>query len=196
MFCVARYHADMNIGVLAVQGNFAEHRAILQKLGVSHTEVRTTGDLLEADHLIIPGGESTVISRFLQQSGLDQEIIQRYQAGTLPLLATCAGAILLAKEVTGKNAPPSLGLLDITIDRNAYGSQVQSFEVELDVTGAGPVHASFIRAPRITRVGDQVEVLATHKDAPVLVRQDGIVAATFHPELHGEVAIHKLWLGA
>jgi len=207
----------MNVGVLAFQGDFAEHIGVLRSLKVQAIEIRTLEDLNEVDRLIIPGGESTVMAQFLESTGIGKEIVRRanqqhLSVGAnnerkerkdrkeskdrpLAVFGTCAGAILLAKTVMGKNAPKSLGLIDITIDRNAYGTQLQSFEAALKIMGIpSSVPVAFIRAPRITRVGADVEVLATYKGDPVLVRQGCILVATFHPEVRGEAAIHRLFL--
>lgn len=184
------------IGVLALQGDFAEHLAVLQTLGVDARAVRTPAEIEPCRGLVLPGGESTTIGKLLTTSGLRPVIIERGQVGTLGLYGTCAGAILLASAVTGKNAPEPLGLLDITVDRNAYGTQLQSFEDDLEIAGTGRIRTSFIRAPRITRVGEGVEVLATHGGYPVLVRSGNVIAGTFHPETHGENRIHRMLVEA
>ncbi len=181
----------MTIGILALQGDFAEHGAVLRKLGVNVCEVRTSEDLSDdLQGLILPGGESTVIGRFLAEEGISTAIRRR----RMPLLGTCAGGILLAKEVTGKNAPPTLALLDVTIERNSYGNQCESFAAEIDVRGCGRKRVSFIRAPRIARVGRGVEVLALHEGTPVLVRSRDVIAATFHTEVWGDAWLHRLWI--
>ncbi len=184
----------MIVGILSFQGDVAEHAAVLSALSVQSTEVRTVDDLKKIDRLIIPGGESTVIARHLSISGLDKEIIKMAKAG-MPVFGTCAGAILLARKATGKNAPSTLGLIDITVDRNAYGAQLDSFEALISVKG-GPksVAVSFIRAPIITWTGKGVEVLATHGKHPVLVRQGKILAAACHPEMRGSVEMHEIFL--
>ena len=185
----------MTVGVLAFHGDFAEHLEILRELRVTALEIRSLDDLKNVDRLIIPGGESTVMSRFLEETGMAQEIRRRVKNGKFPVYGTCAGAILLAEKVTGKNAPRSLGLMKITIDRNAYGTQLQSFGTELGVHGIhGKVPVCFIRAPIITKIGMGVQVLATHKGNPVLVRQGNLLAGTFHPEVNGETAIHEMFL--
>ncbi|MSR87078.1 pyridoxal 5'-phosphate synthase glutaminase subunit PdxT [Candidatus Peribacteria bacterium] len=185
----------MTIGVLAFHGDFAEHLDVLKSLSVQCREVRSLADLDKVHRLIIPGGESTVMSRFLDESGLDKEIIKRVVQGSLPIYGTCAGAILLAKKVTGKNAPRSLKLIDMVIDRNAYGTQAQSFQTELKLKGMKkPLPVAFIRAPMITKVGEDVEVLASHNGFPVLVKQGSVLAGTFHPEVRGQDAIHRLFL--
>jgi 5'-phosphate synthase pdxT subunit len=179
------------VGILAVHGNVAEHRAVLHALGQSSVDVRSPADLERCTHLIIPGGESTVMAQFLENTGLHDAIVHRTADSTLAILGTCAGAILLAKEVTGHRAPRSLNLLDITMERNAYGSQTDSFEDVIDAGPIGMLRCAFIRAPRITRVGKTVDVLATRNDEPIIVRNQRIVAATCHPEQRGETRMHQ-----
>lgn len=185
----------MKIGILAFQGDVAEHADVLAQLAVDSVEVRSCNDLNQVSGLIIPGGESTVMAKFLVLSGLNSAIQQRVKGGNLAVFGTCAGAILTAKEATGKRAPESLDLIDMTIERNAYGTQRDSFDAVLQVLGiAHPVACSFIRAPKITRAGDGVDILATYEQQPVLVRQGNVLAATCHPELRGETAIHALFI--
>ncbi len=185
----------MVVGVLAFQGDFAEHIDVLHAMHVPSVEVRSVADLSKVNALIIPGGESTVIAKFLASTKVGSEIIKRTKAGTLFLYGTCAGAILLSKKATGKNAPRTLGLMDVTVDRNAYGSQVDSFETTLRIHGIkAPIHVSFIRAPKITRIGKYVEVLAEFDGEPVLVRQGNVMIGTFHPEVRHETALHELFL--
>ena len=187
----------MVVGVLAFQGDFAEHITVLHRLHVPSLEVRTIQDLSKIDALIIPGGESTVIAQCLHLSGVGREIVRRVKNIQRPMLVygTCAGAIVLAKNVTGKNAPRPLGLIDITAERNAYGTQADSFEAVLRIGGIhGSVRASFIRAPKITRVGKGVEVISKYKGQPVLVRQGNVLAGTFHPEAREETAVHGLFI--
>jgi 5'-phosphate synthase pdxT subunit len=193
------YSYQVRIGVLAFQGDFAEHIDVLQKLGVDAVEVRSLEELSHINALILPGGESTVIARFLRETGVGEEITKRVNGskGKKPLtvFGTCAGAIVLAKEATGKNAPETLGLIDITVDRNAYGTQVDSFETSLSIKGIPkPVPVVFIRAPKITRVGKEVEVLAKQAGIPVLVRQGNVLVATFHSEVRSSKAVHALFL--
>lgn len=185
----------MQVGVLAFHGDFAEHMAILHSLGIACCEVRSTADLSSCTHLIIPGGESTVMAKFLWESGV-AELTQNFvRSGSLAVYGTCAGAILIAEDVTGKNAPKSLRLMDIAVDRNAYGSQIDSFEASLSIADIDKlVDASFIRAPKITRVGKEVEVLSSYNGDPVLVRSGKILVGTFHPEVRSESAIHQLFL--
>ncbi len=184
----------MKPGILDFHGNVAEHAAILELLGHKPVLVRSVEDLSGVTHLIIPGGESTVISKFLFESGLAQIIIERVNDQSLAIFGTCAGAILLAKEVTGKKTPKSLGLLDIAIERNAYGTQAQSFEDTIRVKGLGTISVRFIRAPVITKVSGGVEVLTLYGDQPVVVQSKRILATTCHPELLGETTLHEYFL--
>jgi 5'-phosphate synthase pdxT subunit len=183
----------MKIGVLAVQGDFAAHKRMLARIGVQSVEVRTPADLQSIAGLIMPGGESTTMLKFLIEEALAEPIKDFARAGT-PIFGTCAGAILLAHEVTGP-AQPSLRLIDITVERNAYGRQVDSFvgEAETELAG-GSLEAVFIRAPRIRRLGPGVETLARVDGEPVLVREGNIIAATFHPELGGDQRVHRLFV--
>ena len=179
------------VGVLAIQGDFAAHARALQRIGVNAIEVRRAEGLNATEALIIPGGESTTMLKFIEEERLAEPIVAFARQGR-PILGTCAGAILLAREVYNPRQA-SLGLIDIGVERNGYGRQVDSFiaGVETDV-GAGPLEAVFIRAPKIKRVGPEVETLATLRGEPVLVRQANILAATFHPELTGDDRIHCL----
>ncbi len=185
----------MTVGVLSFHGDFAEHIAILHSMKQKAIEVRSVDDLTRIDHLIIPGGESTVMSRFLVMTGVGKEIQKRVKDDSLAVYGTCAGAILLARKVTGKNSPAILGLMDIRIERNAYGTQLESFQCNLKIKGVKkPLPVAFIRAPIITAVGKGVEVFSTHDGNPVLVRQGRVLAGTFHPEVRGETAIHEMFL--
>ncbi len=176
----------MLIGVLALQGDYAAHREALHQRGAAAREVRTAADLEELSGIVLPGGESTTMMSFLRGSPLAEELVRRIRAGT-PVLATCAGVILLAREV--RNPPQdSLGLLDVVVERNAYGRQRESAVVPLKVAdtaalGCRTMEGVFIRAPRIVAHGPDVAVWARRGSDPVLVRQGGILAATFHPEL-------------
>ena len=193
------------IGILAFQGGVAEHAAILKKLGQRVLEVRTVEDLEKCDGLIIPGGESTTIGFFLEATGLMEQIRKRAKRG-LPILGTCAGAIVLAKKIESDKVPPSLRLMDIAIKRNGYGKQIDSFYADLRLTaatdrkhrGLSPIKnslkAAFIRAPIIQNVGPNVETLAYHQQAPVLVQQGKKLAATFHPELRNDATLHQYFL--
>lgn len=182
----------MKIGVLAIQGDFAAHAQALKRIGVTAVEIRRADELLSVAGLIIPGGESTTMLKFVQEENL-AEPIKRFATGGKPVFGTCAGAILLARAV--QNPPQaSLGLIDIAVARNAYGRQVDSFIGEVDTSLAGgPLEAVFIRAPRILSVGPEVEIIARHGDAPVLVRENNILAATFHPELTADERTHRLF---
>jgi len=194
----------MRIGVLALQGDFREHLAMLRSLHVGvetveAVEVRTPEELATVDALVIPGGESTTIGRLAVLYGLVDAIAERVVAG-MPILGTCAGMIFLASS-TVEYEQPQLGVLDAAVRRNAFGRQVDSFEADLDVVGlAEPMHAVFIRAPWIVKVGADVEVLASVEDEfgephPVLVRQGRILATSFHPELTNDARLHAMLAG-
>ena len=187
----------MKAGVLALQGAFREHREVLDALGVEAVEVRVPEDLGGLDALFMPGGESTTIGKLLETSGLRKPLSAALTDG-LPAFGTCAGLILLADDVrdaAGVASPPALGVLDCTVMRNAYGRQRESFEAGLSVTGIeGDFPGVFIRAPVVERVGDAVEALAAHDAHPVMVRQGAIWAATFHPELSGDLRLHQRFL--
>ena len=173
----------LRIGVLAVQGNFREHANVLRRLGAEPVEVRLPEHLQGLDGLILPGGESTAITRLMQLYGLD-EALRSFEA---PVFGTCAGMIVLDRE--------HLGLGDFTVRRNAFGRQVHSFEADLDIGhGDEPVRAVFIRAPWIEDTGPDVEVLAEVDGHPVLARQGRILVAAFHPELTDDTRIHELFL--
>jgi pyridoxal 5'-phosphate synthase pdxT subunit len=176
------------VGVLALQGSFEAHAKILAKLGASVREVRVPADLEGLDALIMPGGESTVMTLGIEREGLAEPLRELVRAGT-PVLGTCAGMIMLDRE--------HLGLLDLRVRRNAFGRQLRSFEadVELDGVGGGPIHAVFIRAPWVEEYGHDVEVLARVDGHPVAVRQGNLLAVAFHPELSGDTRLHALLLG-
>ena len=181
------------IGVLALQGGFAAHRDALSRLGVDVAEVRRVAELDALDGLVIPGGESTTLLNLMADEPWFQGL-RAFHARGGRVLGTCAGAILLAREAQGP-AQPSLGLIDATVERNAYGRQVDSFETTLDCPAAGgPVSAVFIRAPRFRRLGPEVEVLASLGEEPVMARQAHVLATTFHPELTPDDRIHRLFL--
>lgn len=189
----------VRVGVLALQGDFREHIALLGSLGVEAFEVRTVEELSRADALVFPGGESTTIGRLARIYGLIEPLRRRIESGT-PALGTCAGMIFLGAATTGPDQP-QLGVLDVVVERNAFGRQVDSFEADLDVAGlARPMHAVFIRAPWIAKVGAGVEVLASVTDPasgehhPVVVRQGNILATSFHPELIGDTRVHEMML--
>ena len=173
----------MRIGVLAVQGNFREHAAVLRRLGVEVVEVRKPDQLERLDGLVIPGGESTAIGRLIGLYGLE-EAIRRF---TQPIFGTCAGMILLGRD--------HLGLADLSVRRNAYGRQVASFEADLELAGEEePLRGVFIRAPELEEIGPDVEVLAELDGMPVLVRDGRILAASFHPELTDDTRVHERFL--
>lgn len=183
----------MKIGVLALQGAFAEHVAVLHAIGVEAVEVRLPRDLEAADGLIIPGGESTTMRRLIDRWGLHQPIMDLAARGA-PLFGTCAGMIVLAREIVG-DEEPVLPLLDVTVERNAFGRQLDSFEADLQVPvlGSQPVHGVFIRAPIVDRVGPGVDVMARLDDGRVVaVRERNVIATAFHPELAGETRFHRL----
>ena len=186
----------MKAGVLALQGAFREHREALDALGVDTVEVRTPDDLSCVETLFLPGGESTTMTKLVDSSRLRAPLADRIAAG-LPVFATCAGLILLARDVLdGRPDQESLGVLDVTVRRNAYGRQRESFEAPLEVDGlpGGAFPGVFIRAPVVETAGDAVDVLATYDDHPVLVRSGAIWAATFHPELSGDLRLHRRFL--
>ena len=187
--------ADVRVGVLALQGDFAEHLAALRALGADAIEVRTLEELRSVDGLVIPGGESTTIARLLIAFDLIEPLRELIGQG-LPVWGTCAGAILLAKRVPNLDRPP-LAVMDITVERNAFGRQVDSFEADLKVEGIEgvPVHAIFIRAPIIQRAGRGVAVLATLKDGTIVAAREGhLLATSFHPELTEDRRMHGLFL--
>ena len=180
------------IGVLAIQGDFAAHARALRCAGAVPVEIRRADDLSSVDGLILPGGESTTILKFIEEEGFEGEILDFARAGK-PIFGTCAGAIILAREVYNP-AQASLGLIDIAVERNAYGRQVDSFIAETDdAFDGGALEAVFIRAPRIKELGQNVEVLARLNGEPVLVRQRRIVCSTFHPELTADDRVHRLF---
>jgi pyridoxal 5'-phosphate synthase pdxT subunit len=173
----------VTIGVLALQGNFREHAAMLRALGAEVAEVRLPEQLEGLDGLVIPGGESTAIMRLMRLYGLE-EAIRRF-AG--PILGTCAGMILLDRA--------HLGLVDLEVERNAYGRQLASFEADLELAGdEEPLHGVFIRAPRVADAGPGVEILAEHDGVPVLLREGRFLVASFHPELTADTRVHERFL--
>ena len=185
----------MTVGVLALQGAFRAHIDKLADLGAETTEVRRPEHLEEVDALIMPGGESTTMSMLLESSGLFDELSTRIDAG-MAVFGTCAGLILLSSNIEdGRDDQRSFGRLDIDVQRNGYGRQVESFEAEIETTVTDePVHSVFIRAPRIVRLGDDVEVLAEARGDAVLVRNGNALGAAFHPELSNSTKIHRLFL--
>tara|TARA_Y100000590_G_scaffold403969_1_gene491100 strand:- start:14215 stop:14799 length:585 start_codon:yes stop_codon:yes gene_type:complete len=182
------------VGVLGLQGAYAKHAAVLQRLDIQSIDVRSRNDLDKCEGLIIPGGESTTMTKLIEENDLYDAIIQFAEEN--PIFGTCAGMILMATHVEDDRVK-TLNLIDITVDRNAYGRQVDSFVNELDVRTDGEsftMRCVFIRAPRIAELGDGVEVLASIDDEPVLVRQGHHLAAAFHPELTSETRIHSYFL--
>jgi 5'-phosphate synthase pdxT subunit len=177
---------SQRVGILALQGDFEAHARILRSLDAEPVEVRVPSDLDGLDALIIPGGESTVMTLGIEREGLAEPLRELIGSGR-PVLGTCAGMIMLDRD--------HLGVLDISAQRNAFGRQLRSFEAELDVDGVGALHAVFIRAPWVSEHGDQVEVLAEVDGHPVAVRQGNVIAVAFHPELTGETRLHRLLLG-
>ena len=182
------------VGVLALQGDYAAHQVALEDAGAEAYEARTLADLNCADALVLPGGESTVIGGLLVRFGLLDRLIERIREG-LPVFGTCAGLILLAARVDGREQP-GIRLLDASVLRNAYGRQIASFRatVRTSLPGAESLEAVFIRAPRITSWGSKVVVLAEHKGDPILVRQGSMVGCTFHPELVPGAVVHRWFL--
>jgi 5'-phosphate synthase pdxT subunit len=185
----------VKVGLLALQGAVGLHGEALRDLGATPVEVRTPTDLADVDALIVPGGESTTISKLLATSELTEPLSERIAAG-MPTFGTCAGMIVLADEVLdGRPDQKPLGAVDITVRRNAFGRQVDSFEADLDVSGMDSAfHAVFIRAPFVERVGPQVEVLASVGEHPVLCRQANVLVCAFHPELQPDRRLHERFL--
>lgn len=179
------------IGILALQGAFAEHAKMLAELGVPSKEIRKRSDFTSLDGLILPGGESTVQGKLLKEEGLFSPI-QEAIAGGLPVLGTCAGMILLAKKLEN-DENVYFGALDVTVRRNAYGRQLGSFSADLEIKGIGMFPAVFIRAPYVTETG-RAETLAAFEGKTVAVRQGNILATAFHPELTGDVRLHEYFL--
>ncbi len=179
--------ADLKVGVLALQGDFEAHAATLRRLGAEPREVRTPAEMEELAALVIPGGESTTIGKLIASAGLEPALRDHHEAGR-PILGTCAGLIVCDAE--------HLGFLDVTAKRNAFGRQLQSFEAELEVEGAGdePLRAVFIRAPWVERRGPEVEVLASYEGHPVAVREGSVLACAFHPELTDDPRFHAIFM--
>jgi len=181
------------VGILALQGAFREHGQSLVKCGVNVIEVRKPEDLDKCSALVMPGGESTTIGKLLNEWSLMDVIIKRTQEG-MPLFGTCAGVILMAKEIKGSNQP-RLGLLDVEVVRNASGRQVDSFEIDLTVEGLDePFTSVFIRAPYITKVGSDVQILSKHDDKIVMVKQGNLLGCSFHPELTDDLRVHQYFV--
>ena len=187
---------DLRVGVLALQGDVREHLRALRAAGAEAVEVRRPAELAGVDGLVLPGGESTTIGRLLRIFEL-LEPLRDAVADGLPVYGSCAGMILLARDVLdGRPDQPLIGGLDVVVRRNAFGRQVDSFEADLDVTGVAgpPVHAVFIRAPWVEKAGDAVTVLARVGEHPVAVRQGHLLATSFHPELTGDTRMHELFV--
>ena len=188
------------VGVLALQGDFAEHEVMLSRLGADTRQVRSAEDLKELDGLIIPGGESTTFCRLMTDFGL-YEPLRAFVRSGVPVWGTCAGMIVLAREASDLDFP-TLEAMDVEVLRNAYGRQVESFEADLEVPALGgePFHAVFIRAPVVASTGLRVEVLASvrhepdERDAPVALRQGPLIATSFHPELTADTRFHRYFL--
>jgi pyridoxal 5'-phosphate synthase pdxT subunit len=179
-------------GVLALQGDFREHARVFADAGATPVEVRSAQQLADIDCLAIPGGESTTMAKLARVGGLVEPLRDRASAG-MPILGTCAGMIVLAARVEGGD--PLFGLIDITVRRNAYGRQVDSFEADVDVEGIDHrVRGVFIRAPIVEDIGTDVRVLATHEGHPVVLEQGNLLVASFHPELVGETGLHEYLL--
>lgn len=182
------------VGVLALQGAFREHKQALERLGAKVVEVRLPAQLEGLAGLVIPGGESTTMAKLMLAYGFDVVLPDYYAAGGA-IWGTCAGAIAIATEIVGHPEQPRLALLGISVDRNAYGRQVASFEVEVPVKGLKvPFNTVFIRAPRITSVAPDIEVLAEYAGDPIMVAKDRLMATVFHPELAGDDRIHQYFL--
>jgi 5'-phosphate synthase pdxT subunit len=182
----------VRIGVLALQGDFGLHAAALRRAAVEPVEVRKPDGLDDVEGLILPGGESTTLLHLMDAWDFGSAL-RSFHASGRPLFGTCAGLILLAREVEGPSQP-SLGLIDVTVERNSYGRQRESFDAETSAElgdGREPLRMVFIRAPRIRRVGPGVEVLARHAGDPVLAREGTVLVASFHPELSGDLAVHR-----
>ncbi len=184
----------ITIGVLALQGDVREHIAMMRGLDVDCVPVRTVEEITAVDGLIIPGGESTTVGKLLDRFG-QMQAVREMPGRNKPIFGTCTGMILLAKDIEN-STQHRIGLMDITIRRNAFGRQVDSFEEDIPVDGipGGPVRAVYIRAPFVTRVGDGVQVLASHDSHPVMVRQGWLLGSAFHPELTDDNRVHKYFL--
>jgi 5'-phosphate synthase pdxT subunit len=182
----------VKVGILALQGDFEAHARATRSAGGDPFEVRTSDELAAADALIIPGGESTTIRNLATAYGLLEPLRTRAREG-LPIFGTCAGMIACARAITDGDEP-IIGVVDIDVRRNAYGRQAQSFEADIDVRGMGEMRAVFIRAPKVERVGDDIEVLASYDGDPVIVRQGPVLLTAFHPELTGDDRLHQLFV--
>ena len=183
----------MKIGVLSLQGDFKEHLEMLARCGVKTISVRLPEELKGLNGLIIPGGESTVIGSLMQRYEVDKAIVKRHKEG-MALYGACAGAILLAKKILN-SSQPTLRLLDISVKRNDYGRQLDSFETELNISKIGKFKGIFIRAPVIDRIGSGIEVLSRCNSNPVFIQTNKILASTFHPELADDARVHEHFIG-
>ena len=187
---------DVKVGVLAIQGDVREHKRQLVLAGATPFEVRTAKDLDSVQALIIPGGESTTIGMLMAEEGLIEKIQRRVKEEHFPVYGTCAGLILLAKDVIG-SSPARIGLMDITADRNAYGRQLASFEAKIRIAvlqGQSEFPAVFIRAPRIVRYGPDVTPLSTYEGSIVMAEQGSLLVSAFHPEMSGDIRIHQYFV--
>ena len=186
----------MQIGVLAIQGDVREHLRHTEEAGAQAKAVRLPGDLTGTDGLIIPGGESTTIGMLMEEYGLIEAILEKAAGGRYPIYGTCAGLILMAKNVVNGPSPARLGLMDIDASRNAYGRQIASFEVELEIEPlSGPaVPAVFIRAPKIERVGVGVKILASYQGGPVMADSGPYLVSAFHPEMSPDTRVHQYFV--
>jgi len=184
--------AGKKIGILALQGAFIEHQQAIANCGAQVLQIRTARELDQVDGLIIPGGESTTIGKLMQAYQLDTAIKARYEQG-MAIWGTCAGMILLAREIIGMNQP-MLGLMDIAVVRNGFGRQVDSFETELEVDSIGRVNGVFIRAPYVERVWGPARIMASHDGKIVMAEEDRLLVTAFHPELTGDKSIHDYFL--
>lgn len=181
------------IGVLALQGAFREHQAAIERCGATAKKVRTREDIQKADALIIPGGESTTMGRLLESYDLGHTIVERSRAG-MPIFGTCAGMIVMAREIPGYQQY-SLGIMDISVRRNAFGRQLDSFEAELDIRNISDrVKGVFIRAPFIDRIWGETEVLCEYMGKTVMARENNLLTVSFHPELTEDLTIHRYFL--
>lgn len=178
--------------MLALQGAFIEHEAAIKKCGAQACQVRKPEELLQVDGLIIPGGESTTIGKLMHKVGLDEVILDRAAQG-MPIWGTCAGMILLAKEIDNSDQL-RLGLMDISVKRNAFGRQVDSFEADLEVEGIGTTRGVFIRAPYVEKVQGDVRIMSRFQDKIVMVQQNRLLSTAFHPELTQDLCIHRYFL--
>ncbi len=184
----------MRIGVLGMQGDIEEHLAMLDKIGVENVRVKSIKVLDTVDGLIIPGGESTTMVKLLKITGLFNELKKRIRNG-FPVYGTCAGMILLAKEIVSHPEQDSLKVLDVSVNRNGYGRQVESFVANISIASIGgiPFKAIFIRAPQIVRIGKDVEILATYNGDPVMIKSGRIFASSFHPEISKDTRVHEMF---